>query len=51
MSPRRAIVVLMKYRFCLSPQAEEDLLEISEYISRDNKSAAGRMVDRFTETF
>jgi toxin ParE1/3/4 len=35
----------------LLPQAEEDFLEIIEYISEDNMTAAEKMADRFEKSF
>lgn len=35
----------------LLPQAEEDLLEIIEYISEDNPIAAENIADRFEKSF
>jgi toxin ParE1/3/4 len=35
----------------LLPQAEEDLLEIVEYIALDNPSAAEKMLSRFEKSF
>jgi len=41
----------MTKRVRLTEQAEDDVLEIWEYIAADNVSAADRLVDRFTETY
>ncbi len=41
----------MTKRVRLTEQAEDDILEIWEYIAADNISAADRLVDRFTETY
>ena len=35
----------------LLPQAQEDFLEIIEYISEDKPSAAEKMADRFEKAF
>jgi toxin ParE1/3/4 len=35
----------------LSSAAERDLQEIYEYIAKDNRSAAGRMMQRFHDSF
>ncbi|MBS1680808.1 MAG: type II toxin-antitoxin system RelE/ParE family toxin [Bacteroidetes bacterium] len=35
----------------LLPQAEEDLIEIIEYITEDKPSAAEKMLDRFEKAF
>jgi toxin ParE1/3/4 len=35
----------------LLPQAEEDFVEIIDYISDDNPSAAEKMADRFEKSF
>ena len=41
----------MSRRVRLTQQAEEDVLEIWDYIARDNIPAADRLVDRFTEMY
>jgi toxin ParE1/3/4 len=41
----------MTKRIRLTEQAEEDVLEIWEYIASDNLSAADRLVDRFDATY
>lgn len=40
-----------KHEVRLLPQAQEDFLEIIEYISEDKPSAAEKMADRFEKTF
>src|SRR5262249_59604312 len=37
--------------FRLTPQAEADLVAISDYIAADNPGAARRLLDRFHECF
>lgn len=37
--------------FRLLPQAEQDLLEIADYIAIDNRHAADRQVDRLQHSF
>jgi toxin ParE1/3/4 len=38
-------------RYRLTRQADQDLLEIWEYIARDNSPAADRQIDRFLDVF
>ena len=41
----------MSIAYRLTRLAEQDLLEIRNYITRDNRSAADRLMDRFDEQF
>lgn len=40
-----------KYEVKLLPQAEEDFLEIIDFIAEDKPTAAERMAERFEKTF
>jgi toxin ParE1/3/4 len=38
-------------QYLLAPQARRDIVDIGEYIARDNPEAADRMVARFDDAF
>ena len=42
---------MRRTRYALTPQAKNSLRSIRDYIARDNKAAAARMMDRFTSAF